>query len=1059
MYSNLPSGIQILHDGKWSSPPDIPDSVAPGAGGYPVQPVSQFVGQYNQGSKLYLTKFDEALKHDPANARAMRRNPVIVQPLLARYMSTALSSHSVEPENARDREQVAICKEVQRIIEAIPFFTKYKMNLLDANWYGRSANLNRYCWDYRNGKKRLMVKSWSSVHGDTLVFKWDSDDVGLHIGKAGEEARNLETVISDRASAHILTPWERKCLVLNQGFLFGVDYFEPEFAGQLKGVGLRNYCYWPYYLMTEALGWLVEYMERIGTGYTIFTFEQGNPASEDAARKAAESQAFSNTIIMPVPADPGARRHSGVERIEANPGNVDALIKVVRDLFASQINLLILGQTLSQQAENTGLGSAVADLHQNTLAKIIKYDCLNLGECITRELIPVLMEYNFPDAKFCPKFVINPDQPQPDKLLQAAKTFYDMGGSVDEDELRAVIGFGKPTADGKILHVSSTGEQAAQIAAEPDEPQQPMQPGIQAPPGPDMGSLDEAQPVGQDIAGKSANELRASVGGSQALLSLQQAVYAGEVPREAAIANAQLLFGFDPMEAQLLFPDVMPEATAAADPNAPPIAPNAPPGVPNAGNGQSAPEVAAASPFRRQGKPRRFAWVTIGSKEGADGEKHGGTPVDIEDGKIVKGPAHTIGKTPSELKGTPWFGKPAAPELEDKVKGHIEKVLALHGLQPKSINLTDQQGLYANLGGHSGGNFSISRNALDTKPSTTEEQQRRQDHNAKVVPQFESDIANLEAESKKATGEKRRKLQSQIADKKRELHGLKSPTDYIHQTAADPLEAIAGHEAGHHIESELNVDFQKAIREAKDSGKLKEEDYQLSSFGVSHPAEMFAEITAAIHSGQEDKIPPPLREAYDAAIAEAKQPAPEPRAVRKAALMLVNAPERQPGDDVDDEPRSEPMRGADRITKAAQKMPKIWKAQAKEEGIDPVHLQGLADDHMQTDRKHVEEVQAMLKTARDIVKEKSKFGGISLLSKDMKNETPENIRGFDELAQMVRSQHPHLLQDDDYAHQLGQFLIAGVPKPISRLEAYRRAFDEIARNQPKEEPVPFKKRK
>jgi phage portal protein BeeE len=52
------------------------------------------------------------------------------------------------------------------------------------------------------------------------------------------------------------------------------------------------------------------------------------------------------------------------------------------------------------------------------------------------------------------------------------------------------------------------------------------------------------------------NNLRASVGGSQALLALQQAVYSNPptMPREAAIANVMLIYGFNREEAELLLP-------------------------------------------------------------------------------------------------------------------------------------------------------------------------------------------------------------------------------------------------------------------------------------------------------------------------------------------------------------------------------------------------------------------------------------------------------------------------------------------------------------------------
>jgi predicted double-glycine peptidase/phage portal protein BeeE len=51
-----------------------------------------------------------------------------------------------------------------------------------------------------------------------------------------------------------------------------------------------------------------------------------------------------------------------------------------------------------------------------------------------------------------------------------------------------------------------------------------------------------------------------------AIASLQQQVYGGQIPRAAAIANAQLLFGFSPQEAEALFPDIPPKPEPAPGP-------------------------------------------------------------------------------------------------------------------------------------------------------------------------------------------------------------------------------------------------------------------------------------------------------------------------------------------------------------------------------------------------------------------------------------------------------------------------------------------------------------
>lgn len=74
------------------------------------------------------------------------------------------------------------------------------------------------------------------------------------------------------------------------------------------------------------------------------------------------------------------------------------------------------------------------------------------------------------------------------------------------------------------------------------------------------GSEAAPAPEGEQSGAVATNDLRATVGGSAAILALQAAYYEGKIPRDAAIGNVTLVFGFTPDEAELLFPDMPPDA-------------------------------------------------------------------------------------------------------------------------------------------------------------------------------------------------------------------------------------------------------------------------------------------------------------------------------------------------------------------------------------------------------------------------------------------------------------------------------------------------------------------
>lgn len=75
---------------------------------------------------------------------------------------------------------------------------------------------------------------------------------------------------------------------------------------------------------------------------------------------------------------------------------------------------------------------------------------MNLQETITHDLVKVLQKYNCPGLPQI-KFVFDLDKPDSDKILNAAQAFYQMGGSIDEDELRAILGLSRPQPGHSIL--------------------------------------------------------------------------------------------------------------------------------------------------------------------------------------------------------------------------------------------------------------------------------------------------------------------------------------------------------------------------------------------------------------------------------------------------------------------------------------------------------------------------------------------------------------------------------------------------------------------------------
>ncbi|HYE79878.1 MAG TPA: hypothetical protein VEI97_17985, partial [bacterium] len=244
-------------------------SLPPGEGKWAIPQHATFASIVNSIARTYRYTHDEALKASRSNALAVRRDPVVMDALRSRQIPTAQLPWHIEAENDQDTAQAEAQAEMTAIIEAIPRFQDLKMHLLEALWYGRYGVQLRWGWSFTSGKKRLMVKAHHPVNGDKLRFKF-SGRVGILV----HSTEQADTEPTDLGRCHFLTPDERKQFIVHRHEPEDVDFFEPDLAGGIHGVGIRSRIYWFWWLRSQVTTWLMDYLERVGAGgFTIYYYE------------------------------------------------------------------------------------------------------------------------------------------------------------------------------------------------------------------------------------------------------------------------------------------------------------------------------------------------------------------------------------------------------------------------------------------------------------------------------------------------------------------------------------------------------------------------------------------------------------------------------------------------------------------------------------------------------------------------------------------------------------------------------------------------------------------
>jgi hypothetical protein len=427
-------------------PEGDPDAmVPPGEGRLPLPHFATFGQLVNVASRTYRWSFDEALRHSQSNALAIRRDPVVMDALRSRQIPTAQLQWHLECENDQDAMQQEAVKEITDCIKATPRLQGLLMNLLEALWFGRYGVQLAWAWDYTTGKKRMVIRDHRPINGDKLVFKY-SGEVGVLVHATYPGAQ----VPTERGRAHFLDPKEREQVIVHRYEVEDADFLEPELAGGIHGVGIRSRVYWFWYLRSQVTAWMMDYLERVGAGgFTVYFYEAGNAASMREVKEAAEEQHRNNTILFPRYKD-GSTGGPGLMRIEPSQAGAQLMQALISGYFDEVIRRFILGQNLTSETAGTGLGSGVADLHADTFARLVKYDACSLAETLTTDLVAVIQRYMFPGLPPI-RFRFDVDKPNARDVLESANAFYQMGGDIDADELRSIIGLSKPQPGSPVL--------------------------------------------------------------------------------------------------------------------------------------------------------------------------------------------------------------------------------------------------------------------------------------------------------------------------------------------------------------------------------------------------------------------------------------------------------------------------------------------------------------------------------------------------------------------------------------------------------------------------------
>lgn len=140
------------------------------------------------------------------------------------------------------------------------------------------------------------------------------------------------------------------------------------------------------------------------------------------------------------------------EQISSGGGSSTDLFERLADWVDRQTSKAVLGQTMTTDAQSTGLGSNQAGVHNDVRGDITVADARQLSDTINRDLVRPYIDLNYGPQRAYPKLdlqVIEPEDLQ--SLVAALDKLVPLGLKVGMSTIRDKFGLPDPDADEELL--------------------------------------------------------------------------------------------------------------------------------------------------------------------------------------------------------------------------------------------------------------------------------------------------------------------------------------------------------------------------------------------------------------------------------------------------------------------------------------------------------------------------------------------------------------------------------------------------------------------------------
>lgn len=152
------------------------------------------------------------------------------------------------------------------------------------------------------------------------------------------------------------------------------------------GGPLRSIIFW-WFLSTQSRGWWARMLDRHGSPFLIGRFEPGDQTSQSILERAFALATKLGGLVV--------SNETKVEMMRAAESGASDAFEKFHALCNREKSKLIIGQTMSAEAQSTGIGSGNADAHEAVRSDLRKFDSAMLSATLRDQLFSQMLRLNY----------------------------------------------------------------------------------------------------------------------------------------------------------------------------------------------------------------------------------------------------------------------------------------------------------------------------------------------------------------------------------------------------------------------------------------------------------------------------------------------------------------------------------------------------------------------------------------------------------------------------------------------------------------------------------------